>query len=129
MREAVQLTVDPTYRFQSLAIGPDEDDCQIRELYRPFLLPDAFAADDWVAHQELSTALKMVESQILDKQQDRLRILVLYGSLRSRWVPPLTSRCSTASSRSLNGALKLTAALVDPIRVCWRSRPPGYSFA
>ncbi|GJN76092.1 arsenic resistance protein ArsH [Purpureocillium lilacinum] len=84
MREAIQLEVDTTYRLRSLAIGPDEDDCQIRELYRPFLLPDAFAADDWVAHQELSTALKMVESQILDKQQDRLRILVLYGSLRSR---------------------------------------------
>ncbi|KAK4062767.1 hypothetical protein Purlil1_14189 [Purpureocillium lilacinum] len=84
MREVLQLTVDPTYRYRSLAIGPDEDDFRIRELYRPFLLSDAFATNDWVAQQELSTALKMVESQILGKQNDRLRILVLYGSLRSR---------------------------------------------
>lgn len=86
MREAVQLTVDPTYRYMSLAIGADEDDSRVRALYRPFLLPDVFAADDWVAQLELSTSLKMVESQILDQKGDRLRILVLYGSLRNRWV-------------------------------------------
>ncbi|POR31065.1 Uncharacterized protein TPAR_08733 [Tolypocladium paradoxum] len=90
MREQVQLTVDPTYRYKSLAIGPDEDDCRIRELYRPFLLPDVDATNDWVAQQELSTVLKMVESQILDKQGDRLRIPILYGSLRSRF--PISNR-------------------------------------
>jgi arsenical resistance protein ArsH len=33
---------------------------------------------------ELSTVLKTVESEILGKKLDRLRILVLYGSLRNR---------------------------------------------
>jgi arsenic resistance protein ArsH len=83
-RAAVQLTVDPAYSRRTFAIGAHEDDAAIRESYRPFLLPDACAANDWIADLELSAVLKLVESEILVRTQDRLRILVLYGSLRSR---------------------------------------------
>ena len=84
MRAAAQLVVDPAYAHRSLAIPASEDDAAVRANYRPFLLPEEFTADDWIANVELSAALKMVESEILEKSQDRLRILVLYGSLRSR---------------------------------------------
>lgn len=77
------LRVDPKYSNKSLAIDAHEDEASIREQYRPFLLPTAIE-DDWIANLELATTLKMVESEILNKNQDRLRILVLYGSLRSR---------------------------------------------
>ncbi|KAH8904070.1 arsenate resistance ArsH [Coniochaeta sp. PMI_546] len=83
-RAAAQLIADPAYAHRSFAIKADEDDPSIRASYRPFLLPEDFAADDWIARLELSTALRLVESEILHKNQDRLRILVLYGSLRSR---------------------------------------------
>lgn len=77
--------MDPTYSYQSFAIQANEDDVEIRDRYRPFLLPNQLAADDWVAKLELSTGLKMVQTEILDKKLDRLRILVLYGSLRTRY--------------------------------------------
>jgi arsenic resistance protein ArsH len=83
-RAAAQLTVDPAYAHRTFAIDAQEDDPTIRSTYRPFLLPDEFQADDWIAKLELSTVLRLVESEILLKKQDRLRILVLYGSLRSR---------------------------------------------
>lgn len=83
-RAAAQLAVDPAYARQSFAIEAREDDQSVREKYRPFLLAEDFAANDWISRLELSTALKLVESEILLKNQDRLRILVLYGSLRSR---------------------------------------------
>ena len=59
-------------------------DAEIRAKYRSFLLPEEFVADDWVSKLELSTALKLVEAEVLSKNLERLRILVLYGSLRSR---------------------------------------------
>ncbi|KAG8668340.1 hypothetical protein FPOAC1_007719 [Fusarium poae] len=83
-RTTVEFAVDPSLRSKSLAIGRDQDDARVRQQYRPFLFDKDMAADDWVAELELSTAIKMVQSEILDKKLDRLRILVLYGSLRSR---------------------------------------------
>ncbi|KAF4438640.1 arsenic resistance [Fusarium acutatum] len=83
-RTAVKLTPDPAYAYRSLAIDPSDDVSEIREKYRPFILEHKQIKDDWVAELELSTAIKMVQSEILDKGLDRLRILVLYGSLRSR---------------------------------------------
>lgn len=85
-RATTMLEVDPKYSNKSLAIETHEDEASIRERYRPYLLPTA-KEDDWVADLELATTLKMVESEILDKKQDRLRILVLYGSLRNRSFP------------------------------------------
>lgn len=83
-REPIAIESDPAYRQVSLAITAEDDDPEVRKQYRPFLLSDAYAADDWIASLELGTVMKMVESEILEKKQDRLRILVLYGSLRSR---------------------------------------------
>ncbi|KAJ9130441.1 NADPH-dependent FMN reductase ArsH [Pleurostoma richardsiae] len=83
-RASAGLAVDPAYASRTSAIAEDEDEPAIRECYRPFLLPDHSPTDDWVEQLELSTALKMVKSEILDRKQDRLRILVLYGSLRNR---------------------------------------------
>lgn len=85
-RATVELAVDPADRYRSLAIQAHEDDAAVRQLYRPFILPEPFAADDWVAQLELGTTLKMVESETLGSKPDRLRILVLYGSLRNRYV-------------------------------------------
>ncbi|KAI1110077.1 flavoprotein-like protein [Nemania sp. NC0429] len=83
-RPKVELSADPAYSRISLAIAQQNDDASVRARYRPFLLPEPFASEDWVAELELSTVLTMVRTDIIDKNQDRLRILVLYGSLRSR---------------------------------------------
>ncbi|OBS20431.1 hypothetical protein FPOA_06801 [Fusarium poae] len=83
-RTAVEFAVDPLLRNKSLAIDRDQDDATVRQQYRPFLFDGDMAANDWVAELELSTAIKIVQWEIIDKKLDRLRILVLYGSLRSR---------------------------------------------
>jgi arsenical resistance protein ArsH len=67
---------------QSLALSESEDDADIRGKYRPFILaPDT--ADDWVNNLELSTVLDMAENDLRDTNR-RLKVLVLYGSLRRR---------------------------------------------
>ncbi|KAH8747622.1 flavoprotein-like protein [Diaporthe sp. PMI_573] len=86
-RDADNLDVDPAYDGRSLAICAPDDDKSVRDHYRPFLISESLSGDtaaDWVAQLELSTTLKMVETEILARGLDRLRILVLYGSLRSR---------------------------------------------
>jgi arsenical resistance protein ArsH len=83
-REHIQLDIDPAYQFLSFAIHSCEDDPGVRKRYRPFLLNDDICDSDWVAKLELSTTLKMVETEILSKKKDKLRVLVLYGSLRTR---------------------------------------------
>ncbi|RYP65060.1 hypothetical protein DL771_008481 [Monosporascus sp. 5C6A] len=80
----VNVAPDPAYHQRSFAIPVEEDDAEIRQLYRPFILSEPFTADDWVGKLELSTALQMVENDIISRKQNRLRILVLYGSMRSR---------------------------------------------
>ncbi|KAH6971027.1 flavoprotein-like protein [Ilyonectria sp. MPI-CAGE-AT-0026] len=83
-RPQAELAPDPAYSGRSFAISKDDDEPEVRERYRPFLLEEAHDAVDWVAQLEMSTVLKMVESEILSRGQERLRILVLYGSMRSR---------------------------------------------
>jgi arsenic resistance protein ArsH len=83
-RARIELAVDPAYSRVSLAIPSSEDDPLVRKSYRPFLVNGEEEKDDWVAQLELSTALKMVETQILQRGDDRLRIVVLYGSMRQR---------------------------------------------
>lgn len=79
-----ELEVDPAYGKQTFAISQSQDDLEVRRKYRPFLLDGETSSSDWVSQLELSTAMKMVESQILKGGQDRLRVLVLYGSMRNR---------------------------------------------
>lgn len=63
----------------SLAIPENEDNLEIRQKYRPFLQHDP----DWVSNLELTTVSDMAKKE-LDSSQNRLKVLVLYGSLRRR---------------------------------------------
>ncbi|KAH8706900.1 flavoprotein-like protein [Phaeosphaeriaceae sp. PMI808] len=83
-RVLAEITTDPIYRHVSFAIPASEDDALVRQTYRSFLLDSAHSEQDWIARLELSTALKMVDSQILKSGGERLKVLVLHGSMRKR---------------------------------------------
>lgn len=83
LRKTVALPPDPAYFDHSLAISQQEDDPKIRDRYRPFILRDDLTRSDWISKLELSTVLKLAEADI-QRSQQRLRILVLIGSLRTR---------------------------------------------
>jgi hypothetical protein len=85
-RERLMPVDDPEYRFRSFPIRAGDDDPAVRNQYRPFILDDEISSSDWIMKLELATAAKMVETEILSQGKDRLRVLVLYGSLRSRFV-------------------------------------------
>lgn len=70
----------PSYR--SLTLSSNEDDPEIRKKYRPFVLGDD-TAEDWINKLELTTTIDMAEEN-LRKTNERLKVLVLYGSLRRR---------------------------------------------
>ncbi|KNG85336.1 arsenic resistance protein ArsH [Aspergillus nomiae NRRL 13137] len=72
----------PVAASQSLALSASEDDPVIRQKYRPFIL-DNTTEGDWVSDLELTTALKIAENDLKNTNQ-RLKVLVLYGSLRKR---------------------------------------------
>lgn len=84
-RVRAELAIDPAYQGLSLAIPPSEDEAQIRESYRPFIIRGGDASQDWIARLELSTVLKMVDTQIIKPGEDRLRVVVLHGSMRKRY--------------------------------------------
>jgi hypothetical protein len=71
----------------SLAIPEWDDDLHIRELYRPFILDET---KDWISDLELEEVMHMAEGNIRETGE-RLKILVLYGSLRQRLVLPVSS--------------------------------------
>jgi hypothetical protein len=77
--------IDPAFAFRSLAIPITTDDDEIRKRYRPFCLDPAVEASDWVSRLELATAAKMA-AQDIERTGERLQILVLFGSLRQRYV-------------------------------------------
>jgi arsenic resistance protein ArsH len=86
-RPQAALEIDPAYAYRTFAITTKDDDAAVREKYRPFLLSDEVAKEDWVAKLELSSVLKMVDELVLQKGTEgegRLKVLVLYGSLRAR---------------------------------------------
>jgi hypothetical protein len=67
-----------------LAISEAEDDPDIRAKYRPFLLDPEIEAKDWISQLELESVIGMSERQTAS--DSRLKILVLYGSLRKRYL-------------------------------------------
>lgn len=71
----------PVTQDRTLAMSESEDDPAIRQKYRPFILTDA--TEDWVSNLELTTVLDMAENN-LRNTNERLKVLVLYGSLRRR---------------------------------------------
>jgi arsenic resistance protein ArsH len=84
LRATKTFPPDRNYDGRTLALSDDEDDLTTRQNYRPFLLQHDVARNDWVAKLELSTALKMAEKHIQETGGDRLKFLVLYGSMRDR---------------------------------------------
>jgi len=92
-RPHISIKADPEYRYRSLAITESDDDPKIRSTYRPFLLDKQANIGDWIADLELATVTKMAAEDIA-RTGERLKVLVLYGSLRQRldsWtVPPFT---------------------------------------
>ena len=78
LRELRTLAQSP-----QLAISEAEDDAEIRAKYRPFLLDPEVESTDWVSQLELGTAISMAEADFR-KTNARLKVLVLYGSLRKR---------------------------------------------
>jgi arsenical resistance protein ArsH len=83
-RKTIQLHSDPAYAGRTLAIPQHEDDSEVRSKYRPFVLRPKVTNTDWVAKLELSTVLKMAEADLARTGGDRLKVLVLVGSLRAR---------------------------------------------
>lgn len=67
-----------------LQIPRDQDDAAICSKYRPFLLDERVAKSDWISKLELDTVESMVQADLDATNGDRLRVLVLYGSLRAR---------------------------------------------
>lgn len=72
--------IDGSYR--TLALRPGEDCADIRQKYRPFILDDN-STEDWVNSLDLTTAVDMAGLN-LRSTNERLKVLVLYGSLRKR---------------------------------------------
>lgn len=70
----------------TLAIPAHEDDAEVRAKYRPFLLENEGEPSDWVSQLELDVALQMARRN-LEETGSRLKVLVLYGSLRKRYGP------------------------------------------
>ena len=68
-------------KHQTLALPESEDDPDIRNKYRPFILNED-PTTDWVSTLELTTALQMAATSL--QTSPRLKVLVLYGSLRKR---------------------------------------------
>jgi arsenical resistance protein ArsH len=83
MRETGMPTRDPEYAYRTLAIPAKTEDPDFRQRYRPFMSEESSQNTDWVSRLELATVTKMAEEDIKRTGQ-RLRVLVLYGSLRTR---------------------------------------------
>lgn len=71
---------------ESLAIPQVSDDAEIRAKYRPFLLEPEIEASDWVSQLELDTTIDMAQDHLNKTNGERLKILMLYGSLRKRYL-------------------------------------------
>lgn len=73
----------PAFAFKSLAPSASEDDSTVRMKYRPFLLSEEVMQSDWISKLELATVTEMAYDDLI-KTGSRLKVLVLYGSLRKR---------------------------------------------
>lgn len=84
--------------FSAVASTEPENEEDYDARYRPFLLDDRTRSTDWISALELDTVTKMAQQDLLATGQP-LRVLVLYGSLRRRYIPP-TLLGGTARIRS-----------------------------
>jgi arsenical resistance protein ArsH len=83
MRATEKPMRDPKYAYRTLAIPAKSEDPEFRKRYRPFLLDDIVRNTDWISQLELATITKLAEEDI-ERTGERVRVLVLYGSLRKR---------------------------------------------
>merc|ERR1712070_191794 len=91
LRKPVQeFLPDPAWAHRSLAVPEKHDDGDVRAQYRPFLLTQDVADEDWISKLELSTAVRMASAEF-ERTGERLKILVLYGSMRGRSYSQLLS--------------------------------------
>lgn len=86
IRPVAEVAVDAAFVRQSLAIQESDDEPETRRQFRPFLLNKKIVDSDWIAHLELSTAMRMAYEEMQRPNGSRLKVLVLYGSLRERCV-------------------------------------------
>ena len=86
VRPVAEIAVDAAFVRQSLAIQESDDEPEIRRQFRPFLLCKKIVDSDWIAHLEISTAMRMAYEEMHRLNGSRLKVLVLYGSLRERCV-------------------------------------------
>ncbi|RMX89725.1 hypothetical protein D0867_15406 [Hortaea werneckii] len=64
LRKPVQeFLPDPAWAHRSLAVPEKHDDGDVRAQYRPFLLTQDVADEDWISKLELSTAVRMASSE------------------------------------------------------------------
>lgn len=88
---ASMATNGPLLPPLTLAIPAHEDDAEVRAKYRPYLLDNEGTASDWVSQLDLDAALQLAR-QNLEETGSRLKVLVLYGSLRKRYAIMLLGR-------------------------------------
>lgn len=67
----------------SLAIPESPEELELKEKYRPFLNGPEIDSSDWVSQLELDPVFNLAKEN-QERTGERLKILVLYGSLRSR---------------------------------------------
>jgi len=91
-RAPIEIKPDLSFVERTFAISASEDIPEVRAAYRPFLMNDKVASSDWIAKLELSTAMKMVEEDLKRTGGDRLKVLVLFGSMRCRSEVPLHTK-------------------------------------
>lgn len=74
----------PSATTRTLAIPVNQDDLVVRQRYRPFLLHPDVEKQDWISQLDLGTVMDFAENDLRRTNGDRLRFLVLTGSLRVR---------------------------------------------
>ncbi|KAG0125909.1 flavoprotein-like protein [Tuber indicum] len=60
---------------------------ELSRKYRPYLLPRDEMEKDWISELELDTVERISREHLLERGEEPLKVLVLYGSLRVRFVP------------------------------------------
>jgi arsenic resistance protein ArsH len=83
-REHLEIKPESSFIGRTLAISSSEDTPEIRDTYRPFLVNDEVASSDWISKLELGTVMKLMVEDLKRTGGDRLKVLVLVGSLRRR---------------------------------------------
>lgn len=109
---------DCPVRSRSLAIPEWDDDPQIGELYRPFILDEKMG---WISDLELEGVMDMAERNMRETGE-RLKILVLYGSLKQRLVLPCIQR-TMVKLQAIGGDVFFCQVVLPSCRVRGRSNP------